>query len=179
MHSSGTIGICWHHQDLLSTPTLIPNPLLQVVGNAESLVDPFAPRALPWKCVDAGVELCSFSLLTMSHHKNAFCHAHGDQSSRFVMSSTPIGAPIPPVTPKCEIVNSARAIAVGMHCAAMRASSIPEKIVSASGRAACVYLPDYTVAQFVGEVRPHTHTPHTLNLPADSCGWFLSLGVVP
>ncbi len=59
---------------------------------------------------------------------------------------------MPPVTPKCEIVNSARAIAVGMHCAAMRASSIPEKIVSASGRAACVYLPDYTVAQFVGEV---------------------------
>lgn len=85
-----------------------------VVGNAESLVDPFAPRALPW--------------------------------------NTPIGAPMPPVTPKCEIVNSARAIAVGMHCAAMRASSIPEKIVSASGRAACVYLPDYTVAQFVGEV---------------------------
>jgi hypothetical protein len=56
--------------------------------------------------------------------------------------------------PKCEIVNSARAIAVGMHCAAMRASSIPEKVVSASGRAACVYLPDYTIAQFVGEVRP-------------------------
>ena len=66
--------------------------------------------------------------------------------------SVPIGAVPPTRVPRVEIVNSARAIAVGMHCAAMRASSIPEKITSATGTAACVYLPDYTIAQFVGEV---------------------------